>query len=311
MRPALTIGLALVLLGCRSTKPTSAPAQRIVTDEIGRQVVLPARPLTRLISIAPNVTELLFALGLGDRVVGVDKYSDAPADRLTGLPRVGSNYEPSVEAIVGLRPDLVLTATSANRRETADLLTGLQVPVFATNTRLLADVFRTTRVLGELFGREKEAAALNTRTEAELAAVRKAVAGRAPVRTLIAVWDRPLYAAGRDTFVDDLLAVAGGENVAADARGFVVYPLEKILKAAPEIIIVPLHGRDEAPLAGWNRWVDLPAVRNHRVVSVEDALVSRAGPRVGEGARRLALVLHPDLDELAPEQTFDSGKPAP
>jgi len=283
----------------------------VVIDEIGRRVVLPPRPLARLISIAPNVTELLFALDLGERVVGVDKYSDAPADRLTGLPRVGSNYEPSVEAIVGLRPDLVLTATSANRRETAELLTGLHVPVFATDTRLLVDVFRTTRVLGQLFGRDALAARLNARAEAELAAVRKAVAGRPKVRTLIAVWDRPLYVAGRDTFVDDLLTVAGGENVAGDARGFVIYPLEKILKAAPEVVIVPLHGRDEAPLAGWNRWVDLPAVQNHRVLGVEDALVIRAGPRVGEGARRLARVLHPDLDLAAPPPAFDSGKTAP
>jgi len=291
---------ALALLAaCPGPKPSAG--RHHVTDELGRDVALAKALPERVISLAPNVTELLFAMGLGSRVVAVDRFSDEPAAALTNVPRVGSNYEPSLEAIVALRPDVVLTATGANKRETADSLTALGVSVYVTDTQRLEDVFRTLRHLGLLFAVPDAARRLEDQLRGELEAVRAKVAGLPPVPALVAIWDKPLYVAGHDTFVDDLLSLAGGKNVTAGARGFAVYPIEAILKAAPELIIVPLHGRQEAPLAAWQRWRDLPAVRANRVLGVSDALICRAGPRLGQGARALAELLHPfDIKRTAP-----------
>jgi iron complex transport system substrate-binding protein len=294
----LFVALALVA-ACR--RPGRAGDTRHVTDELGRDIALAKASPERVISLAPNVTEFLFALGLGNRVVAVDLFSDEPAAALTHVPRVGSNYEPSLEAILALRPDVVLTATGANKRETADRLSALGVPVYVTDTQRLEDVFRTLRHLGELFAVPETAMSVDTKLRGELEAVRGEVAHLPPVPTLVAIWDKPLYVAGHGTFVDDLLALAGGKNVTGDASGFAVYPIESILKAAPELIVVPLHGRNEAPLASWQRWRDLPAVRANRVLGVSDALICRAGPRLGQGARALAELLHPfDMKRAAP-----------
>jgi len=307
----LTVAAALSLAAlpaCRAER-RSVAGERRVTDELGRQLSLPPGPPARVVSLAPNVTELLFALGVGDRVVGVDGYSDEPAPRLASLARVGSNYDPSFEAVLALRPALVITSTSANRRETAERLTTLGVPVYVTHTPRLADVFVTLRHLGILFEAEARARALEADLQRQVAEVRRQVAGEPAVPVLVAVWDKPLYVAGRDTFVDDLVTEAGGLNVTHDVTGFVVYPLEKILAARPAVIVMPLHGRDHVPLEGWKRWPELPAVQSGRVVGVDDALVSRAGPRLGLGAQAMARLLHPE--RFSSGTGFDTAGSAP
>lgn len=260
--------------------------------------MLRTTPTRRVVSLAPNVTELLFAIGAGDQVVGIDRYSDQPAGRVEHLPSVGSDYEPSLEKIVGLTPDLVFLSRSANRRETADALERLGVPSFITETPAVADMPRTLRDLGRLTGHAAEAEAQWTGVQAGFAAVRARVAGRPRPRVLVVVWPEPLYVAGRETFTHDLIDVAGGQNVAADARGYATFPLERVLALAPEIIVLPTHAAggtgDAAAVAYWSRWPSLPAVRDHRVFAIEDAIVSRPGARLVEGAERLAALLHPE-----------------
>jgi len=250
------------------------------------------------VSLAPNVTELLFAIGAGDQLVGIDHYSDQPAGRVEQLPNVGSDYEPSLEKIVGLAPDLVFLSRSANRRETADALARLGVPAFITETPALADMPRTIRDLGQLTGHAAEAEAQLGRLQAGLAAVRARVANRPRPRVLVVVWPEPLYVAGRETFTHDLLDVAGGQNVAAGVRGYTTFPLERVLAAAPDIIILPTHTAagtgDPAAVAYWSRWPSLPAVRDHRVFAIEDAVISRPGARLVQGAERLAALIHPE-----------------
>jgi iron complex transport system substrate-binding protein len=269
------------------------------TDEVGRPVVPRARPTRRVVSLAPNVTELLFAIGAGDQVVGVDRYSDQPAGRVEALPRVGSDYEPSLETILGLAPDLVFLSRSANRRETAEALERLGVPAFITETGTIAEVPRTMRDLGALTGHAAEAEAQLARLQAGLAAVRARVAGRPRPRVLVVVWPEPLYVAGRETFTDDLIEIAGGQNVAAAVRGYATFPLERVLAVAPEVIVLPSHAAsgtgDAAAIAYWSRWPSLPAVRDHQVFAIEDAVISRPGARLVEGAERLAALMHPEV----------------
>jgi len=294
-RRTVVLALALAAGACSRGPKTGAAAA--VTDEIGRPVTPRALPTRRVVSLAPNVTELLFAIGAGDQVVGIDRYSDQPAGRVERLPSVGSDYEPSLEKIVGLAPDLVLLSRSANRRETADALERLGVPSFITETPAVADMPRTLRDLGALTGHAADAARQLAALQGGLAAVRARVAGQRRPRVLVVVWPEPLYVAGRETFTHDLIEVAGGQNVAADARGYTTFPLERVLAAAPEIIILPTHAAsgtgDAAAVAYWSRWPTLPAVRDHRVFAIEDAIISRPGARLVQGAERLAALLHP------------------
>lgn len=268
-------------------------------DEVGRPVRPRALPTRRLVSLAPNVTELLFAIGAGDQVVGIDRYSDQPAGRVERLPNVGSDYEPSLEKIVGLTPDLVFLSRSANRRETAEALERLGVPAFITETPAVAAMPRTMRDLGRLTGHADEAEAQLARLQAGLQAVRSRVAGQPRPRVLVVVWPEPLYVAGRETFTHDLIDVAGGQNVAADVRGYTTFPLERVLAAAPDVIILPTHAAsgtgDSAAVSYWSRWPSLPAVRDQRVFPIEDAIISRPGARLVQGAERLAALLHPQV----------------
>jgi len=282
---------------CGRIRRSGGTSGAAFTDEVGRAVTPRARPTRRVVSLAPNVTELLFGIGAGDQVVGIDRYSDQPAGRVEHLPSVGSDYEPSLEKIVGLAPDLVLLSRSANRRETADALERLGVPSFITETPAIADMPRTMRDLGALTGHAVEAAAQLKTLQDGLAAVRARVAGRPRPRVLVVVWPEPLYVAGRETFTHDLIEVAGGQNVAADVRGYTTFPLERVLAAAPDVIILPSHTAsgtgDAAAVAYWARWPSLPAVRDHRVFAIEDAIISRPGARLVQGAQRLASLLHP------------------
>ena len=247
-------------------------------------------------SLAPNVTELLFSIGAGEQVVGVDNYSDHPAGVVARIPKVGSNYEPSLERIVSLNPDVVITSQSANRLETVSALERLKVPVFVTDTRAVSQMDRTLRNLGALAGRATEAEQQIAKLREGLAEVRRRAIGRHRPRVLVVVWDDPLFVAGRDTFTNDLVEIAGGTNVANDAVGFAKYPLERVLRSAPEVIILPTHSAPEQgprAVGYWSRWPELPAVRAHRVHAVEDALISRPGARLVAGAELLLGFIQP------------------
>lgn len=276
--------------------PASPPGS--LRDEVGRLVTPRALPARRVVSLAPNITELMFAVGAGDQLVGVDRYSDQPAGPVDRLPKVGSNYDPSLERIAALAPDIVFLSKSANKRETADALARMGVPSFITQTTGLGDMPRTLRDVGLLTGHVPEADRETLRLERGFAALRARTRDLPRPRVLVAVWTTPLYVGGRGTFTDDLVEVAGGENVAREVQGFVTFPMERVLHLAPEVIILPTHAPETAAasaVAAWQRWSTLPAVKNGRVFAVEDSIVSRPGARLVEGAELLARLLHPEL----------------
>jgi iron complex transport system substrate-binding protein len=287
-RRSLVLALALVACSRRATPPATA-----LTDEAGHVARLRAMPATRVVSLAANVTELLFAIGAGDRVVGVDSFSDAPA-AARAMPRVGSEQEPSLERIVALRPDVVVTAMTANREITVQTLERMSVPVFVTRTETLSALAGTIRALGHLTGREAGAAALAAQVTAELDAVKKRAAALPATSALVVVWSDPLFVVGSGSYAADVLALAGGRNVAADAGpGFPKYSLERVLRADPAVILVGSHsGEAGDPMAYWKRWPQLRAVRQQRVVALDGDLLFRPGPRVAQGARSLFAALH-------------------
>jgi iron complex transport system substrate-binding protein len=278
-RGAIVLALLVVAsVGCRRTARTPAAA--------------PAAP--RVVSLAPSSTEILFALGAGDLLVGVDQFSDwPPAAR--SVPRVGNELTPSVERIVALHPDVVLAATSANTRDLVDQLTRLGIRVVVSRADTFADVWRDLATIGAAVHRADAAARLTSSLRGRLDAVAARVAGQPRPRALVVVWTEPLTVAGGHCFVDEAIATAGGANVAGDAPvPFPQYSLERLLARAPEVILVGSHGA--APvLEPILAQASLPAVRQKRVHRIDGDLVFRPGPRLVDGVEQLAKLIHPEL----------------
>jgi iron complex transport system substrate-binding protein len=265
--------LSLFLCACHRAPPASSAPRRVV-------------------SLAPSTTEILFALGAGDLLVGVDQYSDFPPEAKR-VPQVGNDLSPSIERILGLRPDVVLMSSSANTRELMDELGRLGVRVVGTRAEMLEEVFGDIATVGRALGRTAAADVLVGRLRARVAAVQARVAALPKPRTLVVVWPEPLSVAGGHSFVDDAITAAGGVNVAADAPvPYPQYSVERLLARAPEVVIVGAHdgGPTTTVIDGYR---SLPAVKAHRVHRVDGALLFRPGPRLIDGIEALAKLLHP------------------
>jgi iron complex transport system substrate-binding protein len=292
----LPLARVLGSAGCkgRAEKPAmdaGTPERVEVVDETGRKLSVP-RVARRVVSLAPGTTEILFALGAGASVIGVDGFSDFPPE-VKSLPSLGSTLEPNLERLISLKPDLVLVATTANRQDSVDRIQSLGIPVYATRSESLAALGGTIRQLGALVGRTAEGEALANGVRDRVEAVRERAKGKPRPRALVVVWNDPLITVGPKTLADELLAAAGGDNVCADAdTTFPRYPVERVLKRAPEVIVVGTHAR-EAPVDYWRRWPTLPAVRSGRLHPMDGDLLFRPGPRVALGAEELFGRFHP------------------
>jgi iron complex transport system substrate-binding protein len=266
-----------------------------VTDMLGRRVSVPERP-TRIVSLAPSITETVFVLGEGERLVGVTDYCDYPPEAARKA-RVGGISTPSFEAILALRPDLVLATSESNYTEHVQRLTGLGLAVYVIRPVDFETVLESIERIGLVLGRHELARArvASMRREADLIA--RAVLSAPRPRVLYVVWANPLIAPGRGTLITELLHRAGGESVTATEP--LPYPrlsLETVVERRPERIIVGRHGQETAAelLRGWDRLAAVTAVREGRVSAVDGDLVHRPGPRMIEALRALARALHPE-----------------
>ena len=255
----------------------------------------------RVISIIPATTEMLFAMGAGDRVIAIGSYDHYPPEAQR-LPKVGALIDPNVEQILQLRPDLVVmygTQTELKRR-----LERARVPYYSYVHRGLADITETMRSLAARVGMEAAGNALASRVERQLADIRERVSTASHPKTLI-VFERErrslrnMFASGGDGFLHDMLITAGGLDAMADVhRQSVTMSTEMVLDRAPEVIIELRYSKDDiddTDTAAWNRLSSVPAVRNHRVIVLVGEEFVVPGPRVGEATRKLAVALHPEL----------------
>lgn len=267
---------------------TCSMAQITLLDDLHRQVTLP-RPATRIVSLAPSITESLFAIGAGDQVIGVTDYCNFPPGvRL--CHRVGGMINPSIETIVGLSPDLIIVSMEGNQRQDFTTLTGLQIPVFVTNPRTLEGINLSLRQLGTLTGRTREAAKLVDSLSRRTAQLR-ADGGTRRTRTIFFVSMQPLMAVGAKTFLNELVTAAGGENLAA-ASGL-TYPSlsrEMVLTQDPEVLFITSDAVDSTGsiTALYPEWTQLSAVHSGHVYRIDPDLVARPGPRAVDG---LALII--------------------
>lgn len=263
--------------------------------------VKPARPVTRIVSLAPSATEMLFALGLGPRVVGVTRYCDRPAEALK-LPKVGGFSDPSLEAVMALKPDLVVAVPAEANRKVADRLVDLGVPVLVVPGTTMDDVFSAIRILGTELKVAGDAEKLTARVKGELDVIAAAVKGRAAPRVLIVYDHRPLIVGGPGAFADEVIRLSGGRNVVE--KGAVPYPtlsMELVAQLAPDVILDASMGgggdekaRTEA-VHMFDRFPSIPAVRNTRIHVLPSGTLMRPGVGIADDVRLVARLIHPDV----------------
>ena len=266
-------------------------------DEDGRQVTLPVK-IQRIVSLAPNLTEIVYAVGAGDRLVGNTEYCDYPAEA-KNIAKIGDTMHPSVERIIALKPQIVLVSTASQLEAFTQQLNQQRIAVYVTNPRSLDEIFRSITVLGDLFGQSEQAALVAAALRKRAEAVETKISGLKPFSVFYQVSGEPLYTIGHDAYLTDLVRRAGGISVTASVPGaFPRYSDESALAARPEAIILPTGGSmgsANATAAGPLR--NSPAVLNGRVYRINDDHLSRPGPRLVDGLEEMARALHPEAFE--------------
>jgi iron complex transport system substrate-binding protein len=285
---AAALAAALVL--------AAVPAHALtVVDMLGREVTLPAAPL-RIVSLVPSATELIYALGGEDRLVGRTDFCDyPPAVKLK--PSVGGMISPSLETIVTLKPDLVIATTSGNRLDTFTKLNQIGIPVYAVHAHRIAEVIEAMTRLGALTGRQAAVGPLVVGLERRLHAVVNAVRPYPRPRVLYVLWPEPLLVPASGALLTELIGLAGGESITKNERGdYPRFSIEAAVVRAPELILLASHGsRNAGPQREkWERLASLPAVKSKRIQSIDGSLVHRYGPRVVDGVESLARAIHPE-----------------
>jgi len=249
----------------------------------------------RIVSLVPSVTETLFALGVGDEVVGVSSYDDYPP-AVAKLPRVGSFLTPNLEAIAALRPTIVIgRGISSNQRE-VHALRAMGYETLMIEDDSLPQIEQSIRTIGRRMGKSQQADAIITGIEANVNDVRTRVQPYPARRALMLVGHQPIVAVGPGTFLDDLFKIAGADNIAdASAQQWPQLSMEFIVAMRPEVIIDGQMGSDpQSPTRFWEAYPTIPAVRNRRVVGYPEDPTLHPGPRVGTTLEMIAKLIHPE-----------------
>ncbi len=284
--------LALVF-GAAVTATVTQGAE--VWDMLGRSVSVPER-VARVVSLAPSLTETVYAIGAEEQLVGVTEYCDFPPAALK-KPKVGGIYTPNVEAILSLTPDLVLATTEGNREEDLRRLANLGMAVYVVRPIDLLTILESITRVGRLLGRVAEARRLVRTMQEQADAITHAVEGAGRPRVLYVLWGNPLIVPGRDTVMTDLIRRAGGDSVTGqEPLSYPRFSMEEVLVRQPDWVVLAHHGPTSVGqlLREWPQLTLLPSVRRGRVALIEADLVHKPGPRVIEGLRMLARLLHPE-----------------
>lgn len=277
--------------------PGAGAGTRRLTDQMGRSVEVPDDP-QRVVSLAPSITEIVYAIGQGSRLKGATLFSDYP-EEAARLPKVGSYVRLDLERIVSLRPDLCLAIKDGNPIAVVRRLEALGIPVYAVHPRDLESVMDTVVEMGNLLAAQDQARRLVGSMKTRVGKVRDLV-GRTSYRPRVffQIGISPLVSVGRGSFIDELIGIAGGTNV---AEGPVPYPRmskEQVLTLGPEVILITTmqrEGAHEKEMRQWSRWTTMPAVRDRRIHLVDSNLFDRPTPRLIEALELLTRLLHPEL----------------
>lgn len=263
-----------------------AHAAITVKDDDGSTVTL-HKPALRVIAMAPHVTEMLYAAGGAERIVGGVDYSDYP-EAAKKLPRVGSNRLIDMERVLSLKPDLIVVWQHGNSERQIEQLRALGVPLFHSEPKKLEDIPGSVERLGKLMGTETVANAVASDLRKQLAAIKTKYAGRPAVRTFYQVWGKPLYTLNGQHIVSDALRLCGGENIFASMKITApIVGIEAVLQADPEAIVGTGDAKSEGGIAMWKEYSGMTAVKRDNLFRVDGNLVNRSGPRMIAGAASL------------------------
>jgi len=293
--------IAFIFMVSVGVAPLHADASgRVLKDLLGREVTVPDNP-QRIVAMAPNITEIVFALGQGRRLVGATVFSDYPPEA-ANIPRVGSYIHLDLERIVALEPDLCFAIKDGNPKEAASRLEAFGIPVYAVDPRNLESIMETLDRIGGLLNAEDEADRIVKDMRARISKVdRKVSQTEYRPRIFFQIGVSPIVSIGSETFIHELIVRAGGKNV---AEGVVPYPRfsrEQVIGAAPDIIIITSMARAavfEKVKQEWRQLPGIPAARNDRIFVQQSNLFDRPSPRLVDALELMVELIHPELSEV-------------
>jgi len=275
---------------------TSFSATQKYMDEVGREVTFLSHP-QRIVSLAPNITEILFGLGLDEEIMGVSIHCNFP-EKARSKAKVGSYISLDFEKITSLKPDLIIATGVGNTREMVDRLEKLGFPTYVIYPKNFNDILQSIAHIGEIVDKRKEARVIIEGMGERRQRVIELTKGLPLPRVFIQIGDAPIVTVGKGSFADDLIRLAGGENIAGKEKE--VYPrfgMEEILKRSPEVIVISsMNPKSDYQkiLQEWSRWKAIPAVKNGRIHLIDSDLIDRPSPRIIDGLEEFARVLHPE-----------------
>ncbi len=270
----------------------------VFRDSLGRNVVIPFAP-KKIVSLAPSITEIIYFLGLGERLVGVTQFSYFPKEA-NKKPKIGPYTDINIEKVITLSPDLIVATADGNKREDVELLEETGIPVYVVNPRKVHQVLDTIERLGTVCGVTDRARYLVTCLRERVAKVTEAVRNSERPLTLLVINVKPLMSVNKSTIHHDIISLAGGTNMTGDQP--ITYPrlsMEEIIKKGPNTIIISSMergGEFEQARKEWFRWPTLPAVQKGRVYLIDSDLIDRSAPRIVTGLEEMARLIHPEID---------------
>jgi cobalamin transport system substrate-binding protein len=293
--PLRTSSLTLLLFFFLSFS-MSYSTERTFKDEVGREVAIPFPP-KRIVSLAPNITEILFGLGLDEEIVGVSIHCNFPVKAKTKV-RVGSYINLDYEKITSVAPDLIIATGAGNTRDMVGRLGELGFSTYVIYPKNFSDILKNIAHIGQVVNREKEARGIIEGLRKRSQRVIELTKDLPRPKVFVQIGEAPMVTVGKRSFADDVIRLAGGENIAEKEKE--VYPrlgMEEILKRSPEVIVISSmnpKGDYQKSLKEWNRWKTIPAVRDGRVHIIDSDLIDRPSPRIVDGLEELARFLHPE-----------------
>ena len=272
----------------------------IIHNEDSSRLQPPAEP-QRIVSMAPNITEILFALGATEKVVAISNSCDYPSNAADNRTII-SYWNPNVETIIAAKPDIVISMAFPQHKNVTDVLKRLRFNVLTLNLNKIEDLFTATQQIGDITDYSQNAVKLNERMKNEIERLKAKLSSASNIKVLWVIQEEPLRVAGQNTFVNELLELAGGENsIGATLQQYPPIAAEQLLGCGAEVIIQSAMGNTNIALqqknaeSFWKKYPNIPAVKNNRIYVVDSDIVLRLGPRLPKGAEMLARYLHPEL----------------
>ena len=294
-----TIALFSVLLfnsiACRSgieNEQNSDSATREFTDDLGKKINLP-QDVKRVVSLAPNLTEIIFAVGAGEKLVGVTTFCNYPA-KANEINKIGDTLKPNIENIIALKPDVVFVTTASQLESFSKTLDQQGTKVFVTNPKSLDSIYKSIETIGDILGKKENAANIVSEMKKRVETVENKTAKAEKITTFVQI-DKSLYTIGQSAFLTDIVSKAGGISVTNDVpMDFPMLTKERAIKLNPQTIILSESPDNNEPNDAFK---NSDAVKNNKIYKINADILSRPGPRIVDGLEQIAKSLHPELFE--------------